>query len=355
MTKSQFYLVIATLFCVRASSFASLAPVSTAWTPTETRPRKRMKATTNNDDSAMNQFNSISSSIRRELLQKTVQMGALTSAAPVSANTAAVKCDPGDVRCRQDGTRGDPIGKPIPTVTNKITFVVQMIVDIGERRENDAGYLRFGLYGDDCPESVKQLLLFLTKGITSMNKNTLENSVGLDYAPVTLLDGGAVPNICPGKGVDFGVPSQSKAYSRSRGLKTAGPNFIPQSRPTPSLETETFPRPHGVAGLVSIPAKGIGYGGGAANLPEDEIFSSAFTITADEVPALDKPSNSHQQQRVIGQIIDDESMQFLDRLANLPIQKKVGKSDSGPPLLKVRVRDVDFQRVKEVTQKKKKR
>ena len=173
----------------------------------------------------------------------------------------------------------------------------------------------------------------------------------IEFAPVSLMDGGSVQNICTGKGIDFGIPSQSKAYSKNRGLRTAGPNFVSQSRPIPTLEGEAFPRPHSAAGLISIPAKGIGYGN---TLSDDEAYSSAFTITAEEAPTLDKP-NSAQQQRVIGQIIDNESMQFLDRVANLPVQKKVGKSNSGPPLLKVRVRDIDVQKVKDDSGKKKKK
>ena len=39
------------------------------------------------------------------------------------------------------------------------------------------------------------MLLFLTKGITSMSEQNLQNSIGLDYAPVTFLDGGTVLNI----------------------------------------------------------------------------------------------------------------------------------------------------------------
>lgn len=318
---------------------------------------------------------------RRELLHKSIQIGGLTSTPVNAAASASIllailssqpdsalastraeekKCDPGDVRCRQDGELGDvPLGQPIPAVTNRITYVIQMIVDIGERRENDAGYIRFGLYGDDCPGSVKQMLLFLTRGITSMDKQTLENLLGLDYGPVSLVDGsGSSTNICSGKGIDFGVPSQSKSYSKARGLRT-DPNFVPQSRPTPTLEEEAFPRPHSAAGLISVPAKGIGYGSSSGLIAkieqsDDEIFSSAFTITAGEAPALDKP-NTPQRQRVIGQIIDNESMQFLDRLANLPVQKKLGKNSSGPPLLKVRVRDVDVQKVKEDNGSKKKK
>lgn len=84
------------------------------------------------------------------------------------------------------------------------------------------------------------------------------------------------------------------------------------------------------------------YDSDSSNL--DEIYSSAFTITDAPLPLFDKQPPSH---RVIGQIIDDESMQFLQRLATLPLQKKLGKGgSSGPPLLKVRVRDVGVQKVK---------
>ncbi|KAL7539755.1 hypothetical protein ACHAXR_009576 [Thalassiosira sp. AJA248-18] len=368
MIKMQFrFLPIAIVFC------AFLATFSTAWTPPapiETHILKgRSTKTSDNGSLLMDQSTSISHpnsgtnaavNTRRELLATLAVLPFLPESA--SANTPVEKtaCDPGDARCRQNGKLGDaPSGKPIPAVTNKITYVVQMIVDIGERREYDAGYLRFGLYGDDCPDSVKQLLLFLTRGISSMSKETLRDSIGLEYAPVTLSDGGSVQNICSGKGVDFGVPSQSKAYARSRGMRNAGPDFVPQSRPTPSLEGEAFPRPHSVAGLISVPAKGIGYGSSSAILgeksSEDEAYSSAFTITGEEASALDNTQNINLRQRVIGQIIDDESMQFLDRLVNLPVQNKVGKVSSGPPLLKVRVREIDVQKVKDPTGKKKKK
>lgn len=276
--------------------------------------------------------------------------------ASAAAPKAGGECDPGDVLCRQkvydryvdsfQEVKDVLPGKPIPAVTNRITYVVQMIIDIGARRDGDAGYIRFGLYGDDCPGSVKQMLFFLTRGITSMDKSKLEDRLEIDYMPVSLGDGnGSVQNICPGRGVEFGVASQSKAYAENKGIRAAGPNFIPQSRPIPTLEGEAFPRPHSCAGLISIPANGIGHSSSSSNSDLDEIYSSAFTITADAVPALDKPK-SNDQQRVIGQIIDNESMQLLERLVNLPVQKKLGKSESsGPPLLKVRVRDVDVQKV----------
>ena len=282
---------------------------------------------------------------RRKLIRNTLQTGIVFAplvSLPDDAFGLEQRCDASDLRCRQDGKLGEiPAGKPIPRVTNKITHVVQMIVDIGERRE-EAGFVRFGLYGNDCPTSVKQLLQFLTRGISSMDKEMLDNSIGIESAPVSLLDGGSVPTICSGTAVEFGVPSQAKSYAKSKGLRQAGPNFVPQFRPPP-LSNEPFPRPHTVAGLVSIPAKGIGYGGSGSE-SEDEAYSSAFLITADEAPALDKLG-----RRVIGQVIDNESMTFLARLASLPVQKGMGIMSgqvSGPPLLKVRIRDIGVQKVK---------
>jgi len=220
-----------------------------------------------------------------------------------------------------------------------------MLLDVGERMEYDSGFIRFGLYGDDCPQSVKQMLLFLTRGISSLDKSVLEDRLEIDQAPVSLLEsGGAVQNICPEKGIDYGVASQSRAYARNKGLRTVGPDFVPQSRPIPTLEGESFPRLHNAAGLISVPAKGIGWGNPKSDL--DEAFASAFTITASaDSSILDKAKSP---QRVIGQLIDNESMEFLDRLSKLPIQKKIGKGGEGggPPLLKVRVRDVDVQKVK---------
>lgn len=290
----------------------------------------------------------MASSSRREVLQGAARL-LLTSSTLVQSPTQAGaeergRCDAEDVRCQQDGQLGEaPVGRPIPRVTNKITHVVQLIIDVGERRE-EAGFIRFGLYGEDCPQSTREMLLFLSRGITSMDGSTLENSIGLEYAPVSLTESGSVPTIYSGKAVDFGVFSQAKAYAKSRGLRTAGPNFVPQNRPPP-IDGESFPRPHEVAGLISIPTKGIGYGG-PNGVPIDEAYASAFTITADATPSLD---DKKSRQRVIGQVIDDPSMQFLARLASLPVQKGKGSgipgAAAGPPLLKVRVREIGVQKV----------
>jgi hypothetical protein len=253
------------------------------------------------------------------------------------------RCDASDPRCGPDGKLGDlPEGKPIPVVTNKITHVAELIVDIGRE---ETGVLHIGLYGDDIPGSVRQMLLFLTSGITTTSTLAFENGMGIKSSPVSLLQGGIVPDIVPGKLIDFGVPSQAAAYSRARGLRSAGDEFVPQPRPSvDETKDDPFVRQHDVGGLITIPSKGIGYGGSGFE-SEDEAYESAFQIIADAMPALDKGNRG----RVIGQLIDDESMAFLARLASLPTKKGIkgiipGQS-SGPPLLKVTIRDVEAKKV----------
>lgn len=286
----------------------------------------------------------------------------LSSLYPEPARAAAAeedvvvlqRCDVVDPRCGADGKLRDtlPAGNPIPRVTNRITHVVQLVIDVGERRE-EVGFIRFGLYGDDCPESVKSMIRFLTTiGITGMtterkngNSNVdFENSIDTQTSPVTLLQGGIVPAICPNKGIEFGVPSQKKAYARARGLRAAGDNFVPQNRPQ-STQNEASARKHDVAGLISIPEKGIGYYNN--NDDVDAAFASAFLITAND-DSVDSSElfDKKLHRRVIGQVIDDESMEFLARLASLPIQKKgVGGNKGSPPLLKVTILDAGVQKV----------
>ena len=272
-----------------------------------------------------------------------------TSPQPTTAAVGASvqqRCYSEDPRCSADGTIRDmEERKPIPRVTHQITHVAQITYTVGERRE-EVGFLRIGLYGKDCPASVKQLLLFLSSGLSTMSEDQRMDSIGMLVAPVGLLSGGVVPNIYLGTAVEFGVPFQSKAFAASRGMRSAGPDFVPQPRPTSNLSDESFPRPHDVAGLVSIPVGGIGTGGSSA-VPDDEAFASAFLITADAAPLLDAGKVPH---RVVGQVIDNASMENLARLASLPVQKGmkgiIPGQGSSPPLLKVTVRDVGVQRVK---------
>ena len=253
------------------------------------------------------------------------------------------RCDAADPRCGVDGRLGElPAGKPVPEVIAKITHVAEIIIDIGRE---ETGVLHIGLYGEACPGSVKQMLKFLTEGLSTTSALAFENGMGIKSSPVSLLQGGKIPDIVPGKVVDFGVPSQALAYSRARGLRNAGDEFVPQARPNPQdTQDDPFLRKHDIAGLVSVPAKGIGYGGNGFE-PEDEAYDSAFLVTADALTSLDKNNG----RRVIGQVIDEPSMAFLARLSSLPTKKGIkgvipGQT-SGPPLLKVTIRDVDVKKV----------
>jgi hypothetical protein len=86
---------------------------------------------------------------------------------------------------------------------------------------------------------------------------------------------------------------------------------------------------------LSIPKNGIGFGGTGLE-SDDEAFASAFEITAASVPAMDRES-----RKVIGQVMDQESMTFLARLASLATKKGLKGilpgQNAGPPLVKTSI------------------
>lgn len=248
------------------------------------------------------------------------------------------RCDATDPRCGPDGKLRDeaPTGEPVPSVTNKITKVVELTFVVG--REKEVGVIRLGLYGDDAPASVLQFLQFVTRGLKTMSELAFENGMGVQSVPVSLLRGGILGQIVPNQRIEFGIPSQAAAYARSKGMSKAGDDFLPQSKPKP-ISNEPTLRKHDVAGLLSIPDKGIGFGGSGFE-SDDECFASAFQITAAAVPSMDK-----EGRRVIGQVIDATSMQSLARLSSLPTKKGfkgvIPGQNSGPPLLRVLLTDTD--------------
>ena len=67
------------------------------------------------------------------------------------------------------------------------------------------------------------------------NANNVEDLIGMVSTSVSLSDGGIVPNIFSEQAIEFGIPSQSKAYAQSRGLMKAGDHFLPQQRPSSSI------------------------------------------------------------------------------------------------------------------------
>jgi cyclophilin family peptidyl-prolyl cis-trans isomerase len=242
------------------------------------------------------------------------------------------RCDATDPRCGPDGKLQEtaPSGDAVPTVTHKITQIVQVDFAIGR---GESGGIILGLYGDDAPASVKQFLQFVTKGLRTTSELAFQNGMGVESMPVSLTGGGILGQIVPGQRIDFGVPSQSAAYARSRGMSKAGDDFLAQSRPKDIIDDPIL-RSHDVAGLLSIPGKGIGWGGSGFE-SDDECFESSFQITAASVPSMDKKEG----RRVIGQVIDQASMANLSRLASLPVKKGfkgvIPGQNSGPPLLRV--------------------
>ena len=65
-----------------------------------------------------------------------------------------------------------------------------------------------------------------------------------------------------------------------------------------------------------MPDRGLGWGGTGFE-SDDEAFESAFLVTDEAVPALDK------KRRVVGQVLDATSMAFLERLANVPTKRGI--------------------------------
>jgi hypothetical protein len=255
------------------------------------------------------------------------------------------RCDASDPNCGSNGQiRDEPlVGEKVPDPMGySITHIVQLSVAIG--RSDEDCIVRLGLYGNDVSASVEEFLKIVSStGLRTTSDLVFQNGMGVDAMPVTLTKGGILGQIVPGERLDFGIPLQSAAYARSVGRSSAGENFVPQPRP-PELRDVPVLRKHNTAGLVSIPAKGIGYGGTGFE-SEDECFESSFQITASAIPAMDK-----ENRRVIGQVLDAESMASLARLASLPTKKGfrgvIPGQNSGPPLKKVVLADLQVGAVK---------
>ncbi|KAL3779207.1 hypothetical protein HJC23_006021 [Cyclotella cryptica] len=222
-------------------------------------------------------------------------------------------------------------GKAIPSLIGglKVTNIVELTLTIGTGSTAVTDVLRIGLYGNKCPESVKEMTDICGKGIiTSQNL--------LLGAPVRL-SGGSLTFIRPEERLEFGVPSQKVAYAKSIRKAKAPDEFVPQPRPSGSrlelVRSEESARLHDAAGLVSVPKDGIGYGGGLLG-KDDDAYSAAFQITAASVPDMDR-----EGRKVIGQLIDNNSMNVLARLAGSPTKKMLPGQNGGAPLIKVSVDD----------------
>mmetsp|Transcript_4799 Transcript_4799/g.6941 ORF Transcript_4799/g.6941 Transcript_4799/m.6941 type:complete len:369 (-) Transcript_4799:145-1251(-) len=250
---------------------------------------------------------------------------------------AKERCDATDPQCGVNGllkSADELAGEAVPQVgTTKITHRVQLTIAIGRKEE---GILTLGMYGEDSPRSVSQLLQFLSgEGLWTLKNEDLSQAVALGYGL------GSVTEIIPQQQISLGLPSQAAAYAKTHGMSSAGSDFVAQPRPTPTVENEASVRPHNQTGLVSIATKGVGYANTFCD--NDEAFANSFSITAAAAPTLDK------SRKVIGQVMDQDSMAFLARLSQLPTNKGlkgiVPGQNSGPPLLKTSVKKVTLEKL----------
>jgi cyclophilin family peptidyl-prolyl cis-trans isomerase len=190
------------------------------------------------------------------------------------------RCDATDPQCGPNGRiRPTELNLAVPSTTTstttttlskdeeipKITHVVELTMTIGRKEQ---GTLRMGLYGTMAPEAVQQLVDF----VSPQGLITTPPVFGYTSRGVSLCLGGIVTNIVPSERIQFGVPSQSAAYARFMGLSKAGDLFIPQKpQATKTKNNVATIRPHDCAGLISIPAAGLGTMGGKN---DDEAFAN---------------------------------------------------------------------------------
>ena len=254
------------------------------------------------------------------------------------------RCDATDPLCGPDGKLRDapPSGAPVPDARGlDITDVVALRLKIGKTEE---AVMRVGLYGKACPASISQFLALCTSDriggfATTKSKLLFEEGYGAYSAPLAIGRGGLLNTLYPNQRLDFGIPSQAASYAKSKNQAKAGDGFLPQPRPSAQdadvIAKEPFLRKHDGAGLLSLPSKGIGYGGTGFE-SEDEAYASAFQITATQMPSMDK-----EGRRVVGQLMDAESMATLARISSLPTNKGlkgiVPGQNYGPPLTAVKV------------------
>ena len=236
------------------------------------------------------------------------------------------RCDAADPLCGPDGRLREeaPSGRPVPSAKDaglRITDVIELTLTIGTGSNADTQTIKLGLYGNDCPELVKEMKDLCGSGlVTSQNL--------LLGAPVRLgREFGSMTYIRPEERIEFGVFSQKVAYARSIGRARAPDEFVPQGRPDgarlEAVRAERSSRAHDAAGLLSVPRDGIGYGGPVV-VKDDEAYASAFQITAAPLPEMDR-----EGRKVIGQLVDGSSMDLLARLAGSPPRKMLPGQNGG--------------------------
>jgi len=244
------------------------------------------------------------------------------------------RCDASDPNCGPDGrVREEPLaGKPVPDLGGlEVTHIIDLTLNIGSGSNAYTETIKMGLYGNNCPELVKEMIDVCGRGLVT-SKNLLLG------APVRIGNGfGSLTYIKPDERLEFGVASQKVAYAKSIRKAKAPDEFVPQPRPSGErlelVRAESSARQHDVAGLISVPKEGIGYGT-FLSVSDDEAYSNTFQIIAAAAPDMDKGG-----RKVIGQLLDASSMAALARLAGSPTRKILPTQTGGAPLIKVAVDD----------------
>lgn len=258
------------------------------------------------------------------------------------------RCDAGDPLCGPDGRLREEAlsGQPVPAkdADLEITDLVELTLTIGTGSNADTQTMKMGLYGKKCPALVREMTDMCGRTGLVTSKDLLLG------APVRLGQGGSMTYMRPEERLEFGVSSQKVAYAKSIRRAKAPDEFVPQSRPGGErlelVRGEKSGRKHDVAGLISLPKDGIGYGGGLVLGKDDEAFASAFQITAKSVSDMDK-----EGRKVVGQLLDSKSMDLLARLAGSPTRKMLPGQNGGTPLIKVTVDDCSIYSVADLVAK----
>ena len=258
------------------------------------------------------------------------------------------RCDPADPLCTTSGKLRDAplVGSPLPVLPEslnvggvdlaKITDIVQIDLSIG-KQSKEILTIRIGLFGNGFPTLVDQFTRFISmNGLVTSSPLALQDGYGVSSAPVSLAVNGLLTYISPDRLLEFGVLSQGAAFARRKGKAKVPSDFLPQPRPNTKIgtdESSLIIRKHDAAGLLSVPTAGLGYS--TRSTPDDEAYADAFLITCTADSSL------NGGRKVIGQLLDDESMTAIARLANLSTRKGFAGVlpgvNSGPPLVKVSV------------------
>ena len=303
------------------------------------------------------------------------------------------RCDAfSDVNCGANGQSSsvETIIPPVPSNyynsnsnsnsnnNNKVTHVVTMEITIGKSDRQSSGILKMGLYGESNKKSdnnnndnkdetlssisiaVQQFLdLCSAKGLITMPLDKMQYD-GFEFvtSPVSFVQSLTLNHIQPFQEVQFGLTSQTLTYAKynkynTRSSSTTSIPFLPQPKPSTTTTTTTttadildvtvtVPTTDKTItmmtpGYIQIPKSLQLFGKN-----DDEAFATYITITA----SSSTPTNNNNKL-VIGQLMDESSMQLLTRLASSPTQKGfkgiLPGQNSGPPLVPVKVTSISIQ------------